>query len=134
MEKLNLDKKALKKFGVTMGIALAFIALFIFFRHKYDKILIFIAISTTFFILAFTAPVFLKPVYILWMRLASILGWINTRLILLILFYLVFTPIGLVMKLLRFDPLDRKIDKNKTSYWNKKEVRDFNPLDYEKQF
>ena len=49
------------------------------------------------------------------------LGWINTRLILFIIFYLVFTPIGLVMRLFGVDLLDKKIDKNKNSYWRRKE-------------
>lgn len=68
------------------------------------------------------------------MRFALILSWINTRLILSIMFYLIFSPIGRVMKLFGVDPLDRKIDKNKQSYWHKKEARKFNPLDYERQF
>jgi hypothetical protein len=68
------------------------------------------------------------------MRFAYLLAWINTRLILCAIFYLVFTPIGLVMRLLKIDPLDRKIDKNKNSYWIKKEKKDFCPLDYERQF
>jgi len=133
MEKLNLDNKSLRKFGITMGIASLIITLIIFIRHKYSVIPASV-ISVTFLILAFTLPALLKPIYILWMRLAFILGWINTRLILFIIFYLVFTPIGLVMRLFRIDLLDRKIDKNKESYWRKKERSGFSPLNYERQF
>lgn len=133
MEKLNLDKKTLMKFGITMGIAFMAITIFILFRHKYS-ILPASVISLIFFISAFTMPVLLKPVYIIWMRLALVLAWINTRLILFIIFYLIFTPMGLVMKLFRVDLLDRKIDKNKMSYWKQKEKKHLNPLDYERQF
>ena len=80
------------------------------------------------------APVSLKPVYIFWMRLAFILAWINTRLILSILFYLIFTPIGIGMRLFGGDLLDKKIDKNKESYWIKKEKAAFKQSDYERQF
>ena len=77
-------------------------------------------------------PGFLEPVYIVWMRFASILGWINTRIILVIIFYLVFTPLGLLIRLFRIDLLERgnKLD----SYWKKKEKTGFNPLDYERRF
>lgn len=133
MDKLKLDRKSLRQFGITMAIAFLIITLIIFIRHKYSVIPASV-ISVTFLILAFTLPALLKPIYILWMRLAFILGWINTRLILFILFYLVFTPIGLVMRLFRIDLLDRKIDKNKESYWRKKERSGFSPLNYERQF
>jgi len=133
MEKLNLDKNTLKKFGITMGIAFLVITLFILIRHRHSILVTSIALSI-FFILAFVAPILLKPIYIFWMKLAFILGWINTRLILFIIFYLIFTPVGLVMKLLGVDLLDRRIDKEKESYWREKEKRDFNPLDYERRF
>ncbi len=133
MEKLRLDKKTLRKFGITMGIAFLIITLIIIIRHK-NSIIPTSIISATFLISAFTLPALLKPIYIFWMKLAFILGWINTRLILFILFYLVFTPIGLVMRLFRIDLLDRKIEKNKESYWRKKERSGFSPLNYQRQF
>ncbi|MEI6831388.1 MAG: SxtJ family membrane protein [Candidatus Omnitrophota bacterium] len=74
----------------------------------------------------------LKQIYKVWMRFARILSWINTRIILVIMFYLVFTPVGLVMRLFRIDLLER--NKNKGSYWKKKERKDFNFLDYERRF
>lgn len=68
------------------------------------------------------------------MRFALVLSWVNTRLILLIIFYLIFTPIGLAMRLFGIDLLERKSDKNKKSYWKKKEKKSFSRLDYERQF
>ncbi len=133
MEKLNLDKKSLRKFSITMAIAFLIITFIIFIRHRYSPIPTFI-ISAIFFISAFTIPTLLRPIYFLWMKFAFILSWINTRVILFIIFYLIFMPIGLVMKLFRVDLLDRKIDKNKNSYWHKMPKRTFNQLSYEKQF
>lgn len=133
MEKLNLDKKSLKKFGITMGVAFLVITLFILSRHRHSALPTSI-ISLLFFILAFIIPLLLKPIYIFWMKLAFILGWVNTRLILSILFYLILTPIGLGMRLLGVDLLDRKIDKSRDSYWIKREKKSFNTLDYERQF
>jgi len=133
MEKLNLDKNNLKKFGITIGMVFLLITIFVSIRHQHS-ILTTSIISIIFFILTSVSPVLLKPLYILWMRLAYLLTWINTRLILCIIFYLVFTPIGLVMRLFGVDLLDRKIYPNKESYWKKKEKKDFNPFHYVRRF
>ncbi len=131
MEKLKLDEKALKKFGMTMFAAFLVISGLLFFRHKSGALPL-LVISFMFLIGGMFLPFFLKPVYIGWMRLAFALGWVNTRIILIVLFYLIFTPIGLVMRLLRIDLLERS--KSKGSYWKQKEKLVFNPLDYERRF
>ena len=133
MERLDMDKKTLRRFGMTMGIAFLVISLLILIKSKHALWQTNI-IAALFFVLTFTMPVSLKLSYILWMRLAYILGWINTRLILSVLFYFIFTPVGLVLKLFRADLLDIKIDKSKDSYWIKKEKKEFSALDYERQF
>jgi len=133
MEKLNLELKNLRKFGITMGVVFFVITLLMAIRHKHSLWPTSV-ISAIFFILAYFASSFLKYIYVFWMRLAFLLSWINTRLILFIIFYLVFTPIGLVIKLLRFDLLGRKIDKNKKSYWANKEKNIYSDLSYERQF
>jgi hypothetical protein len=51
-----------------------------------------------------------------WMRLAETLGYVNSRIILTLLFVLVITPTGLIMKLLRRDPLLRR-GPNRDDYW-----------------
>lgn len=78
-----------------------------------------------------TLKIFLKSVYAVWMKFASVLGIINVTLILSLLFYIIFTPIGLIIRLFGRDLLDRKIEKDKTSYWLKKE---FPASDYERLF
>jgi hypothetical protein len=134
MQKLNLDKRHLRKFGVTMAVAIMVIATIVFFfKHKniFPKASL---IAAVFLIPAFTAPAVLRPVYIVWMKLAFILGWVNARLILCVIFYLVFTPAAIILKLLRKDLLDKRIEKGRPSYWQKKEGVLFNRLDYERQY
>jgi Saxitoxin biosynthesis operon protein SxtJ len=53
-------------------------------------------------------------VYRPWLKFGHIAGWINTRIILLLLFYLVFFPVGLVMKLVAKDPMRRKKEETIT--------------------
>lgn len=61
-------------------------------------------------------PPSLKPLYWLWMKLALILGWINTRIILSIVFYVVILPFGLVMRLFGKDPMHRTFSDKMQSY------------------
>ncbi|MFH1888573.1 MAG: SxtJ family membrane protein [Candidatus Omnitrophota bacterium] len=133
MEKLKLDKDNLRKFGIIMGIAFMVITVIILIRHKHNLIPTAI-VSAIFLISAFTAPLLLKPVYLGWMRFAFILSWINTRVILFIMFYLIFAPVGIIMRILRIDLLRRKIDKDKDSYWQDADKKPFNRADYDRQF
>lgn len=64
---------------------------------------------------ALVAPARLRPVYRVWMRFAELLGWINTRIILGLIFYLIFVPFGLLMRLVR-DPMRRSRDAGAASY------------------
>jgi hypothetical protein len=52
-----------------------------------------------------------------WMKLAHVLGWIVTRLILSALFFAVLTPLGWVMRLLGKAPLDLVWRDGKPTYW-----------------
>jgi len=133
VKELKTDKITLKNFGITMCIAFLVITGLISLKRGNIYIPT-IVIAAVFFIMELVCWVFLKPVYIIWMKLAFGLAWINTRLILFIMFYLVFTPIGLIMRIFRIDLLDRKIDKYKDSYWVKIEDKNSSQANYERQF
>ncbi len=55
-------------------------------------------------------------IYRVWLKFGHVAGWINTRIILGITFYLVFLPAGLIMRLVGKDPMMRKLDGNSESY------------------
>jgi hypothetical protein len=65
---------------------------------------------------ALVLPASLASIYKYWMRFALILGWVNTRIILGIIFFLLITPFGLLMRLFTRDPMARKFDAKVTSY------------------
>ncbi len=58
-----------------------------------------------------------RPLYLAWMYATLPIGWTVSYLLLAILFYLVMTPIGLVMRLLGRDPLQRRFDRSTQRYW-----------------
>ncbi len=59
-----------------------------------------IGIALSFVTLGFLTPAALKPVYQLWMKLGHVLGAINSRILLSLLFFGLFAPISLVLKVL----------------------------------
>jgi hypothetical protein len=65
---------------------------------------------------ALLIPSTLQPVYIVWMKFGNIMSWINTRIILGIVFYVLITPFGLIMRLFGKDPMRRKLDNSISSY------------------
>jgi len=76
----------------------------------------------------------LRPIYIGWMKFAQVLGWINTRIILGLFFYVVITPIGVVLRLLGKDLLEEKFHPSAQTYWIKREPEPFDPKRYERLF
>jgi hypothetical protein len=61
-------------------------------------------------------PGLLIYLYKPWLKFGAIAGWINTRIILFVLFYGLITPIALIMRLFGSDPLRRRFDSNSDSY------------------
>ena len=133
MDKIKIDRATLRKFGLTMAVCFTLITLVIFLRQRHS-IFITSTISLCFLLFALAFPVSLKYFYIPWMKFAYILSWINTRLLLCLIFYLIFSPIGLVMRLFRIDLLERKFSSSRTSYWKPKEKNQFLPANYERRF
>ncbi len=79
-------------------------------------------------------PLF-KTIYSLWLGFSVVLGYFISRALLTIIFFLVLTPTGLMMKLVGKDPMDRKWDPEAKSYWIKREEDPNTNLErYEKQF
>jgi hypothetical protein len=65
--------------------------------------------------MALILPAALGPVYKVWMKFAEALGWVNTRIILSVVFYVIFVPLGIIMRMFN-DPMRRKFDAAAESY------------------
>ena len=133
IKNIKSEKSDLLKFGIILGIILLIIAGFLFWKEK-EPFQIFLTIGIALFLTAITIPVILKPVYWIWMIFATILGWIMTRVILSLLFYIIFTPIGLIPRFFGKQFLELKWDKSKESYWNFRTNEHLKKENYEKQF
>jgi len=111
------DKKELRKFGLVAGAITA--ALFgLLLPWLFDRAIPLWPwiVAGVLWLWGGLLPGSLLPVYRVWMGIGHVLGWINTRIILGVLFYILFLPTGLVMRMVSKDPMARKIDKSEKSY------------------
>ncbi len=69
----------------------------------------------------------------LWMELARVLSLVTTPIILGLVYFLVFTPIGVVKRLFGWDPLRRRASSG-GSYWVPYNARQHDPQHFEKMF
>lgn len=67
-------------------------------------------------VVSLASPAILRPLYTAWMFLGKILGFINTRIILGVIYLVFFTPAALALKLLHRDPMQRNFDAEAPSY------------------
>jgi hypothetical protein len=130
---LRQEKSDLRKFGITMGVALMLLGGFLWWRAIDWYGYLFIG-AGVFILLGLAIPITLKPVHTAWMAFAFVLGWVMTRVILTVLFYLVVTPTGWLGKVFGERFLDVKIDPGASSYWIHRERPRGSKSDYEKQF
>jgi hypothetical protein len=68
-------------------------------------------------ILYYILPPLRRPIHLGWMYVAFPIGWALSHVLLGAVYYLVFTPVGLIMRGLGRDPLHRRFDPGAASYW-----------------
>ena len=130
IKNISTTKKDIKNFGFLIGGILVIISLFLIWKDIASYKII-MPIGVIFILFGKFLPTILKPIYLAWMTFAVILGWIMTRVILAILFYLIVTPIGLIGRIFGAKYLNLSWNDNVKSYWDK---RDKTVSDIEKQF
>ncbi len=106
----------LTNFGLVMAIPLTIIAVILFFKGHTIWVY-FIAAALLFAVTGLVCPKILAPIEWAWMKFAKILGFIVTNILLTITFYVLITPLGLIIRLFGKDLLLIKRSKKADSYW-----------------
>jgi hypothetical protein len=110
------ETKPLRSFGGIVGGIFALLGVWPAVWHGQPLRLWSLILGGLLMVLGLAWPRSLTHVYRLWMRVGEVLGWINTRLILGAIFYLLFTPLGLYMRLRGKDPMRRTLAPEAESY------------------
>ena len=118
----GLGQYELRRFGITVSVPLALLAVVGAWRNHTILPALLGLMAASIGGAAFLAPRALRRLRKLWMQGAEVLGWVNTRLMLSLVYFLVITPMGVVVRLVGRDPLNRRL-KDRASYWVEKDQR-----------
>lgn len=122
-----------RKFGLTVASVLCALALV---RYLWVGMttwwLIWAAIVLV--LAALATPAWLTPVRIGWIRLAAFLGFVQSRLLLSLLFLLLITPMAMLLRALGKRPIQMYPDPQASSYWRSRHPEEFSARSLERQF
>ena len=108
-----ISKQILREFGFLIAFAFPFLIgwlLPLLGGNSFRMWTLWISIPSL--ILAISRPVLLSYPYKAWMKIGYLLGWVNSRIILGLVFLIILQPIALIMRFFRYDPLRmKKIDQ-----------------------
>ena len=124
----------LRVFGIAMAVVLGGIGTWQLVAGRSLAGTILAAVSGCFLVAAVLAPRLLLPLYIPWMKIGFALGYVMTRVVLTLFYFLVITPFGLARRLLGRDALDRDLDGDAETWWRDRDGEPRPPKRYERQF
>ena len=110
----NLENRS---FGLIFSALLAFIFFILFL--VFDLFLPLLGLfSVLFLLVSLMIPRILLPLAALWTKLVRIIGYFNNHLILGILFFVIFVPLGLVMRIFGRKIINKNFSANQLSYFS----------------
>jgi hypothetical protein len=115
--------KKLRFFGYGLAVISAFIGWRMGIKHEWNFIFIawFLA-SAVFALMTVFNLRWIKLIYIPWMKVAHLIGNIINAILLSIMFFSVFSFVGIILRLMRKDLLNRSINRESHSYWIKRDL------------
>ncbi len=135
LSRLEQSNREMRKFGITMAVAFGILAALLFFFGSHpERAYWFGGIGAFFLIFGFAVPALLRPIHLLWMGLALVLGFFMSRLLLSLLYYIVITLTGVIMRLFGKDFLNEKVQPHAETYWIKREKQKVEPERYQKLY
>ncbi|MFP4472563.1 MAG: hypothetical protein ACLFPX_01660 [Candidatus Omnitrophota bacterium] len=135
MFRIKSTEKELRRFGLILGIVWSLFGIYHLIRGHAGHAVVLIPLGAAFLLpVIIRRPGWLRPVHWLMAAAFRCVMRLTTDVVLTLCFYLVFTPIGLLMRFLGKDLLSRKIERQLESYWSDPERKEFDPDHYTKQF
>lgn len=122
-----------RSFGILFAVVFAVIAVWpLFFGENLRSWSA--GISIAILTVAITRPHLLRPANKLWMRLGALLHSIASPIALGVMFFLVVTPVGLLMRMCGKRPLALTYDKDASTYWIERTPESNDPMSLKDQF
>ena len=127
------QRRELRNFGLTLGVAFGVLGALLLWRGR-GYYIVFLIVAAGFLASGALMPKALGPVRRVWMAAAEAMGWLMTRVILTILFFVAITPIGVLGRLFGQRFLDRASDDSASTFWVDRTSPGRPAEDYEKQY
>lgn len=137
---MDRSPAVMRTFGWVTALILFTVGGIAAVAHRNDPVMlttgikIVLALGLVLLVLAFAAPKLLKPINTVMMIVAMIIGWCVTRVVLIVMFYGVFFPVGLCLKLSGRDSMRRRLDAAAQSYWIPRDDKPFDPAQCRRLF
>ena len=112
----NIPLPSEKKFGFLFAVIFSLASAYFYFNKIYIALYIFGLTALFFFVITIFQPILLRPLNKTWMKLGYFLGMIISPIIMGSIFFLIFTPLGIFMRLFNRDVLNLRL-KKKSTYW-----------------
>jgi len=112
-----------KSFGITFAVVFGLIAAWLYWRKHVPIYSVLAAAAAIFFLAAgYLTPQVLRPINLVWLKFGLLLHKIVNPIVMGILFFVVFTPMGFIMRLAGKDLLSLKRDGAAASYWSPRQA------------
>jgi hypothetical protein len=110
------DTKELRKFGLLVGGVFNVIGVWpIVVRGEQNRLWA-VVMGSVLMVLGMLIPRWLQPIHRGWMWIGHVFGWVNTRILLSLVFYGLITPIGLVFRILGKDAMRQAFSETSSTY------------------
>ena len=110
-----------RKSVLIVAIVLLLLAAWNFYRGRMTVAEVLGGISVFLILMAALVPAAARGFHVLWMKLAGVLGYVNSRILLSLVFYLLFFPYNILARVIGRDPLNRR-KQGSESYWIPRKV------------
>ena len=116
----NVTAREARKTAIIVASVLVTVAAFAWYRGRDTTMIVSAGISVLLVLFGFFVPPAAKTFHRIWYRIAFALGWVNSRILLTIIYFLIFVPYGLISRMFGRDPLNIRGERGET-YWHKRE-------------
>lgn len=116
--KTEFSRRELLWFGPLFALFVGLICYcFVWSNFSPSVTYVICGLAATLILIYYGIPPFRRPIYLGWMYSVLPIGFVISHVLLALVYFLMFTPVGLLMKLVGYDPMHRKFDREVTSYW-----------------
>ncbi|HEX8353841.1 MAG TPA: SxtJ family membrane protein [Pyrinomonadaceae bacterium] len=112
-----------RKSALLVAAVLLGVAAWNLYRGRTAVVVVLGALGAALVVAGLLVPAAARAFHVAWMRFAVLLGHVNSRVLLTLMYYLVFTPYGIVSRLARRDPLRRRAQAGSSHWVERKTTR-----------